>query len=221
MPAPHAIDLPVKCSCGALRGRLREVSSESGNRCICYCDDCQLFAHFLWRAEEILDGNGGTDIFQMSSGRLELDAGRERLVCIRLSASGMFRWYAACCNTAIGNTPGSNRVPFVGLIHSCVDHAAEGRSRDEALGPVRMRGFARFATGDRSKLEADDGPPLAMEARVIEILRRALEQGEEKLSPFFYADKDEPSVVPRILTPAELQATERARAELGSPPHSP
>lgn len=211
MSTQEPIDLPIRCSCGALRGTLREISPDCGNRTVCYCDDCQSFAHFLERADEILDANGGTDIFQMSSGRIEFTEGLAHLACMRLTESGMLRWYAACCKTAIGNTPGTSRVPFIGLIHSCVDHATEGRSRDEALGPVRMRGFGQFAKGDRSKLGAHDGAPAPMEARVIAILQNALERGEQNRSVFFDVSVDEPCVSPQVLTAAELSEVEAAR----------
>jgi hypothetical protein len=204
-------DLAIRCSCGALRGLLRDVSPDRGNRCICYCDDCQSFAHFLERADDILDDNGGTDIFQTSSGHLEFNEGLEQLACMRLTESGMLRWYAACCQTAIGNTPGTSRVPFIGLIHSCVYHPAEGRSRDETLGPVRMRGFARFAKGDRSKLDAHDGAPLPMRARVTEILQQALQRGEQNRSPFFNVATNEPCVSPWSLSAVELREIEAAR----------
>ena len=39
-------DLPIRCACGAVAGVLRAVSSRRGNRLVCYCDDCQSFAHF-------------------------------------------------------------------------------------------------------------------------------------------------------------------------------
>jgi hypothetical protein len=204
-------DLPIRCSCGALRGVLLDASPDSGNRCICYCDDCQSFAYFLERSDEILDHHGGTDIFQTSSGHLEFNAGLEQLACMRLTESGILRWYAACCRTAIGNTPGTSRVPFVGLIHSCVDHAARGRSRDETLGPVRMRGFARFAKGDRSKLDADDGVPSSMGTRVTEMLQHALQRGEQNRSAFFNVTTNEPCVPPYILTAVELREVESAR----------
>jgi hypothetical protein len=211
MPTDEPTDLPIRCSCGALRGLLRGASPESGNRCVCYCDDCQSFAFYLDRANEILDENGGTDIFQTSSGHLEFIEGLDQLACVRLSESGMFRWYAACCRTPIGNTPRTSRVPFVGLIHSCVDHATEGRSRDETIGPVRMRGFGRYAKGDRSKLEAHDGAPLPMKARVTKILQEALERGDQNRSAFFNTGTDDPCVSPQILTAVELGRVEAAR----------
>jgi hypothetical protein len=75
-----------------------------------------------------------------------------------------------------------------------------------------MRGFARFAKGDRSKLEAhDEGAPAAMGPRVTEILKEALQSGDENRSPFFKTNTDEPCVSPRILTAVELCDVEAAR----------
>ena len=51
MTETHSSDLPIRCTCGALRGVLREPSRDTGNRCVCYCDDCQSFAYFLERAD--------------------------------------------------------------------------------------------------------------------------------------------------------------------------
>ncbi len=64
--------LPIRCSCAALRGTALGVSANRGNRVVCYCDDCQSFAYFLGRADQILDAHGGTDIFQTSPARLEM-----------------------------------------------------------------------------------------------------------------------------------------------------
>src|SRR5688500_7644860 len=140
MPA----DLPVRCSCGALRAVARGVSARRGNHVVCYCDDCQSFAHFLERAGETLDAHGGTEIFHTSPARLEFTSGAARLACMRLTPNGMLRWYASCCRTPIGNTLPTPRIPFVGLIVRCIERS-DGRSLDEALGPIRARGHARFA----------------------------------------------------------------------------
>jgi hypothetical protein len=74
-----------------------------------------------------------------------------------------------------------------------------------------MRGFARFAKGDRSKLEAHEGAPLAMGPRVTEILKEALQRGDQNRSAFFKANTDEPWVSPRILNALELRDVEAAR----------
>ena len=40
-------DVPIRCACGSLRGVVKDVTPGDGNRCICYCDDCQSFPHAL------------------------------------------------------------------------------------------------------------------------------------------------------------------------------
>jgi hypothetical protein len=89
------VDVPIRCSCGALRGFARGVSRNNGRRLACYCDDCQSFAHFLGRADDVLDAHGGTDVFSMTLAHLEITEGADQLACVRLTAGGMFRWYTA------------------------------------------------------------------------------------------------------------------------------
>jgi hypothetical protein len=209
MPA----DLPIRCSCGALRGVARGVSGDRGARVICYCDDCQAFAHFLERAAETLDRDGGTDIFGMSSARLEITAGADRLACMRLTPNGLLRWYARCCRTPIGNTFTSRQLPYVGLIHSCVDHSSDGRSRDEVLGPIRARLLTRFAKGSLGQADAHQRAPVSLILRLLRITLAARLRGDHLRSPFFEAATGAPVSPPRVLTAAELAAV-RAR---GSP----
>src|SRR5215471_10888991 len=134
-PASLPSDLPLRCRCGHVRGVASEVSS--GFRFLCYCKDCQAFARFLGRADA-LDAAGGTDIFQMPPARVTLTAGAEALRCLRFS-SKVLRWYADCCRTPIGNTAADARFPVVAVIHCFMDHQADGRSRDAALGPALCR----------------------------------------------------------------------------------
>ncbi|MEE8557012.1 MAG: DUF6151 family protein, partial [Myxococcota bacterium] len=175
---------------------------------VCYCDDCQSFAHFLGGAERILDANGGTDIFQMSPARLEFSEGVEQLACIRLTPGGMLRWHARCCNTPIGNTMAARGIPFVGLIHSCVDHAAD---RNAALGPIRARINGRFAKGDRAQLEAHDRAPLSLIFHFVPMILRARLRGDHNRSPFFDTKTGKLRVEPRVLTAEELREVERTR----------
>ncbi len=201
-------DLPIRCACGKLRGILRGASGERGNRLVCYCDDCQSFAHALGHADEILDENGGSDIFQTSPSRLEIHAGAEQLACLSLRKGGLTRWYADCCKTPIGNTLASAQVPFVGLLHNCIDHSAPGHGREEVLGPVRSRVNARFARGNRDKLEASDRTPVSMLLRFARMLIMGRLRGEHSPSPFFDAATGERSVAPRVLGAEELRAAE-------------
>ena len=51
---------PIRCRCGKLQGEISHA--ELGTRAVCYCHDCQAFAHFLGAAEEYFDPLGGTEI---------------------------------------------------------------------------------------------------------------------------------------------------------------
>src|SRR5262245_34848405 len=104
------LDLPLRCSCGRVRGIVNELEPSSGFRLVCYCKDCQGFARVLDRAD-VLDRAGGTDIVQMPPGRVKLTAGIDAVRSLRFS-NRVFRWYAGCCRTPIANTASSVRVPF-------------------------------------------------------------------------------------------------------------
>jgi hypothetical protein len=195
-------DLPLKCRCGAVQGVVHDVSPSTVNRIVCYCDDCQAFARWLGGEGEILDPHGGTDISQLSPATLELTAGREHLACVRLSPKGLVRWYAACCRTPVGNGLATRRPPFVGLIAPFVDHAADGRPRDEVMGPPQ-RVHLRFARGDRASL-GEDRFPLDAIARSVRLMARWWLRGDAKRSPLF----DEAGalrVTPEVMSPGARQ----------------
>jgi hypothetical protein len=201
--------LEVRCRCGTLRGALRADPAKA-NRCVCYCDDCQAFANWLGRASDLLDAHGGTDIFQTSPARLDLSAGEEQLACMRLTERGLLRWYAKCCNTPIGNTLAARRIPFVGIVSACVE-PGEGRSLDDVLGPVRARVQGRFATGDRSQIDAHDRAPAAMLLRFVGLLLAAGLRGEAARSPFFDARSGAPRAAPQVLDAEELARVHPSR----------
>jgi hypothetical protein len=192
----------------------RGVEGDVGNRIICYCGDCQSFQHFLGRAEEVLDPHGGTDIFQMSPARLEISKGLEHVACVRLKAGGLHRWYTGCCRTAIGNTL-TQGVPFVGVIESFFDHASDGRSRDQVLGPVRARCNASVAKANANangdELDAHDRAPLSMLLRFSRILLMSLLRGDGKRSPLFDPRTGEARATPRVLSEDELREIESRR----------
>lgn len=209
VPVTH--DLPLRCSCGSLRGVARALSASRGNRVVCYCDDCQSFAYFLERADELLDVNGGTDIFQTSPAHLEITRGKEHLACVRLAPRGMLRWHTSCCRTPIANTLASGAVPFVGLITRCLDPEAVGQSLDGVLGPVRVRVFGRYAKGDRSEFDAHDKSAPSVGFRLGRIILGARLRGDRKRSPFFDSATLERVATPRVLAAEELAAVEAAR----------
>lgn len=175
------------------------------------CDDCQAYAYWLERADDILDENGGTAVFQMTPAQLKLVEGREHLRCVRLSDKGLMRWYAGCCNTPIGNTLASAKMPFIGVFHLVMDHARDGRTAEEALGPVRARVQARWGRGE---LPADAHPraPLGLILRSVRLLLRGWLRGGHAPSPLFDPLTGKPVAEPTVLTP---EARERLRASCG------
>jgi Family of unknown function (DUF6151) len=197
------LDLPLRCRCGHVRGVASEVSPSSGFRFLCYCKDCQAFAHFLERSD-VLDAAGGTDIFQMAPARVKLTAGTEALRCVRFS-SKVLRWYTDCCRTPIGNTAADPRFPVIALIHCFMDHQSDGRSRDVVLGPPLCRIYERSAVGPL--------PPMAPAPPLFRVfVRRGSKilgwwmRGLARPSPFFDASTNVPRSVPHVLTHSERAA---------------
>lgn len=196
-------DLTIRCSCGALQGLVHEVTPKAGNHVVCYCDDCQAFAHFLARAGDVLDAHGGTEIFQMSPANLSIAGGADRLACVRLTSRGLLRWYASCCNTPIGNTLATNGLPFIGLIYLCIQKPPGDGSLEAELGPVQVRGFRKFAKGDRVAIPADRVPLPFVIPRFAWLMLKWKMRGDGKRSAFFEARSGQPVVSPRILSAAE------------------
>jgi len=202
---PHAI----KCRCGSLTGTVIETSG--GNHGICYCLDCQAFAHVLGSPESILDARGGTEIVQTSPQNIVFTEGVQNLACLRLTANGLMRWYAACCNTPIGNTSANYRVSVVGLVHSCLRSGQS--SLDEAFGAPTMRVYTKYAKG-----EPKPGTTglLATIPRLARMIVGARITGRYRSTPFFAEASGAPVATPRILSAEEraevMRAVNRASA---------
>lgn len=179
------------------------VSPGSGCRVVCYCPDCQAFARFLARPG-ITDEWGGTDIFQMAPSRVRITAGAQALSCVRLSAKGMYRWYCGDCKTPVGNNNGP-RVPFVGLIHTFMDHRADGRARDDVLGKPIGYTRTRFAVGTLPA-PIRDSSSLRLIGRSVKLLGKWWLTGAGSPSPFFDDQTHAPRTEPRILRPEERKA---------------
>ncbi len=131
----------LSCACGEMKWHV--APNADGTHLICHCKDCASFARHL-QQEEYLE-NGGTELFQCLPDDIVFDAGKENLKMLRLSPTGLFRWYAGCCNTPIANTLPRN-LPFAGVI------LPKGRSDfgrlkcvfkgDQAPVPVKERGVS-------------------------------------------------------------------------------
>jgi hypothetical protein len=201
-------DIPLRCACGKLRGVALAVSPDAGCRVVCYCNDCQAFARFLKRPG-IMNQWGGTDLFQMAPSRVRITEGAEVLRCMRLSEKGMYRWYCGECSTPVGNTV-SGRVPFVGLIHSFMDHGADGRARDAVLGKILGHVQTKFALG--SPPDSTGTPALLrVIARSVWLLTKWWLTRAGSPSPFF-DEAHAPRSAPRVLSPEERRALQAAQA---------
>lgn len=194
--------LPLRCSCGAVRGELHDATPAIGNRMTCYCDDCQAHARFLGR-DDVLDPWGGSDIYQTTPSRVRISQGADQLRIVRLSEKGLVRWYAGCCRTPIGNMMGA-RWPFIGLSDAFMDHAADGRSRDERLGPAAGYIQGRYAVGGCPP-HAHPSASMSVIGRSIWRLLAGAVRGSAQPSPF-YDDKGQATAPTQVLTPAERDA---------------
>ena len=131
------------CRCREVRGRVTNASAQSVNHVICYCDDCQAFLQHIGRTD-LLDPHGGTDIVQVAPASLTFDRGAEHIVGLRLSPRGLYRWYASCCKTPLGNTV-APAIPFVGIVARVFD--GPGATADAIFGQPTGAILGRFAIG--------------------------------------------------------------------------
>jgi hypothetical protein len=196
----NSIDL--QCTCGHLTGRLLDPTPRTGTRLVCMCDDCQTYAHFLERPDELLDRNGGTEVYQSAPARVRFGSGTDQLRCLRQSPKGLMRWYAACCNTPVVNGLASARWPFASVLepfYRCNDEEV----LDRAFGPVRARTQARFGYGQLPP-DAHARAPLGVTLHATRVLARSWLAGEHDPNPFFQ-QSGAPVVEPRVLSADERQ----------------
>jgi hypothetical protein len=194
---------PLRCRCGTIKGLVKDP--RSANRALCYCKDCQAFAHFLGQQKEILDAQGGTDVIQILPKNLAFTQGIEALACIRLTDKGMIRWYASCCNTPIGNTLPNFKISFIGLVHNCLENSET--TLQDSFGPIRACVNTQGAKGDPKPKSRGAG---AIIVWFISTVLMARITGAYKQNPLFLKDKGTPIVRPRVLGSDEL-ADARAR----------
>lgn len=124
------------CRCGQVAA---EVDPRGGTRAVCYCPSCQRFAA-LTDAEAALDPQGGSDLYQVAPEAARITRGKDKLTWMRLTEKGPLRWHTTCCNTPFANTLATRTIPFLTLVsHRFTD--------PDALGPVAVRVFRRYARG--------------------------------------------------------------------------
>lgn len=194
--------IPLRCRCGKVRGFLANVSAADQKRAVCYCDDCQIYALHLGRGD-ILDERGGTEAVMATPAQLTLTDGASQVRGVRLSPKGVYRWYAGCCNTPVGNTLGP-RVPVLILPLASLDFPALGKPADDALGRPAMRMHGRFAKGGVPP-GAHPKTPLTMVPRLIGHLLRGSLKGLARPSPFF-DEAGRPRVEPQLIDKSQRES---------------
>jgi hypothetical protein len=186
----------LRCECGKVQGVV--VDPRRTFRGVCYCRDCQAFAHFLGRERDALDARGGTGVVQTAPRNVSFTQGLSALACIRLTPKGLLRWYAACCNTPIGNTMASPKMSFVGLVDTCLRDPE--RSLEHSFGPPRAWVYVDGARGTPKPKQVGQGRMIRW---ALGTILKARINGDYRRTPFFRADGGQPIAPPRILGEAE------------------
>jgi hypothetical protein len=187
---------PLQCRCGTVKGFVADARNT--HRALCYCKDCQAFAHFLKMPTEILDERGGSDVIQTLPKNVTFTQGTKALACMRLTDNGLLRWYAACCNTPVGNTLPSFKLSFVGLVHSCL--ANPNQSLQDSFGAVRAVVNTQGAMGTP---KPQSKRALAAIGWALALIARARIDGSYKQTPFFHVEHGTPIATPRVLSGEE------------------
>jgi hypothetical protein len=189
--------IELRCRCGEVRGTATDLSPRGVNRVVCYCDDCQAFAHQLGRAD-LLDAKGGSDIVQVAPAAVSFTQGQSHIVGLRLKPNGLYRWYAKCCNTPVGNTL-TPTIPFVGLVAQAFDERL-----DEVVGPPSGAIFGKFAVGEPPKGSTRLNLPLLLRA-IGRLLGWRL-RGQAWPHPFFARETGAPLYAVTVLSKEQREA---------------
>jgi hypothetical protein len=188
--------IELRCRCGEVRAVVAGVSQRTVNRVVCYCDDCQAFAHQLGRAD-LLDAKGGSDIVQVAPSTLSFVQGQNRIAGLRLTPKGLFRWYASCCNTPVGNTL-SPSLPFVGIVAQALEGGAPGV--DDMAGRPIGAILGKYAVGEPPA--GSTGLNLSLILRVVGKVLGWWLHGKTWPHPFFKRETREP-IYPVTVLPRE------------------
>ncbi len=156
--------------------------------------------HHLGRAE-LLDAHGGSDVVQVAPAALSFDQGVDQIVGVRLSPKGLFRWYASCCKTPLGNTLGT-AVPFVGITVQtfAVPRAEVDEIFGASLGSVR----GEFAIGEPPP--GSTTPPFRVIARALRRILSWRLRGQTWPHPFFDRATKAPTHSVTVLSRSEREA---------------
>ena len=190
----------LSCSCREVRGLVTAAAPGQVTRIVCYCDDCQAFLHRLDRAD-LLDDQGGTDIVQLAPAWLSFVQGKQRIVGLRLTPRGTYRWYASCCRMPLGNTLGP-AIPFIGIVAQAFE--SETQKPDQIFGRPIGRIFGKYAVGRPPEGSTRLNPWLVARAASKVLLWRL--RGKTWPHPFFDRARRTPHFPLTTLSPQEREA---------------
>jgi len=134
------------CKCGEVA---LSVAPKGGTRVVCYCNSCRDFATRLG-AGDILDEFGGSDLYQVAPEAAQFVKGADKIAWTKMTDKGPARWFTKCCHTPLANTLTTRSIPFLTLQTAYL-------SGKEALAPIEMRLFRKFATGYVPKTKYGQG----------------------------------------------------------------
>lgn len=185
--------LSFQCRCGDTAWHMPGRTARHGTHLMCYCRDCRAWARSLG-AENRLAPGGGLAVFVTRPDWITFTHGAANLAAMKLSAGGLERWHAACCDTPVSSHLQSV-ISFCGV-------TAMNAVTPASLGPVR----AAYATG--SALPDPDVPPkdFGFAALFSGVLARGMAArltGRRKSSPFL---KEGAPIAPARVLTAEARA---------------
>ena len=190
----------LQCRCGEVVGMVTNASPRTVNRVVCYCDDCQAFAHQLGRAD-LLDAHGGSDIVQVAPASLTFAKGQDRIAGVRLSPKGLFRWHTTCCNTPVGNTLGP-AIPFIGIVAQAFN--TDTQRAEQVFGAPAGAILGKYAIGEPPAGSTGLNLPLLLRA-IAKVLGWRL-RGRTWPHPFFRPNVREPIYPVTVLSPERREA---------------
>ena len=182
-------EIPLSCQCGKVTGCVKDVSPNTGNHIVCMCIDCQTYAHHL-NSEELLNENGGTELYQTTPNKVTLNSGQEHVKLLKLTPKGAERFYASCCNTPIANNL-SATMAFVGVPTAVLDFDSVQTSSDQMIGEVTDFCMAKYGYGDIPK-NASNGFPLLLTLKIMKQLLLGKLTKSYKPNAFYNVETQEP-----------------------------
>jgi len=125
--------------------------------------------------------------------------GQQHVVGLRLKPNGLYRWYAKCCDTPVGNTM-SPALPFVGILAQAFDTPR----LDDVVGAPTGEIFGKFAVGE---------PPAGSTRLNLPLLLRAIAKmlgwrfgGRSWPHPFFSRETGAPLYAVTVLSKEQRDA---------------